>query len=405
MEIILNEGQYGSSLAASIIDILLAIFVLVFTLTNSSTLRFVVNRITTKLNTIADQVETLPGIEVVDDIPEPHVCQIRNTLSNNIKPRGAASARQASPIQEATHNILEPYEVDMAKDYPSPASQTMKDSPASTTTVNSMTSLSTFVQGSGLDKFFSGSSTFLRTVSEKAAVLRGDPTTTLSSPENFKRLMRLSLYQLVIYCDDSGSMRVDNRYENQRELVKRLAHIATRIVPDSYGVELRFINADSASNLGAAEIEEAMLRTRPGGGTQIGTALRAKILQPLVYDVLDDVTRHLDRPLLVFVITDGHPEREPFGAFKDAILECKQKLLKAGYQPNSVVFSVSQIGNNEKAQAFLDGMRNDDDLQDVLTCSSVLLDEEFKALQGDEGKVETWLLKLLAAPVMGQDEV
>jgi len=56
------------------------------------------------------------------------------------------------------------------------------------------------------------------------------------------------------------------------------------------GVDLRFINNNLASNLSEAEVLQTMKNVWPSGVTEIGTNLRKKILQPLVYDMIDSNT-------------------------------------------------------------------------------------------------------------------
>lgn len=77
--------------------------------------------------------------------------------------------------------------------------------------------------------------------------------------------------------------------DSQRELVKRMTRITTKLVPDGKGVGLRFINVPTSwgNQLNEAGVEKAMAGVRPRGGTKIGTMLKQKILQPLIYDRLD----------------------------------------------------------------------------------------------------------------------
>ncbi|PCH33965.1 hypothetical protein WOLCODRAFT_141893 [Wolfiporia cocos MD-104 SS10] len=265
-------------------------------------------------------------------------------------------------------------------------------------------SLDTYVTKSGLERFFAPGDPFLHNLAEKAAALRDDPSSNLGSPENISRLTCLSLYQPVIYCDDSGSMDKHDRYEHQRELVSRIARIATKIVPDDMGVELRFINAPNpAPNLSAAHIDAAVRMVRPSGGTKIGTVLKDKILQPLVYDILSDPQQKLHRPLLVCTITDGCPSAEAADLFQQTIYQCKRSLVDAGYEPNAVMFCISQIGNDESASAFLEKLRGDQAIQDVLYCTTDKLDDAFKELKENERGLEEWLLKLLTRPIMERD--
>ena len=244
----------------------------------------------------------------------------------------------------------------------------------------------------------------------KANALREDPTTDLGKPENIGRLTRLSLYQSVIYCDDSGSMgQFPERYRNQRDLVTRIARIATRIVPDDMaGVDLRFINSPGLERLDANAIERAVDAVTPRGGTKIGTQLREKILKPLVYDVISKpqptAPIPFKRPLLVCTITDGCPYPETRDTLMKAVLECKQKLDAAGYDPTAVMFLISQVGTDDSAAEFLDTLRSEPRIQDVVYVTTENLDKKFEELKTNERGLELWLLRLLTGPIMDRHE-
>jgi len=261
------------------------------------------------------------------------------------------------------------------------------------------------VKSGKFEKFFSPNDPFLQTLAVKANALKDDPTTDLGNPENIKRLTQVSLYRPVIYCDDSGSMKKENRYESQVELVSRIVRIATLLLPkDDADVDLRFINNSFSSRLPADKMKEAMKKVEPRGGTNIGTSLREKILKPFVYDVISKATAAapipFSRPLLVCVITDGSPGPETPNVFRDEIVECKKKLEAKGYDPTSVMFCINQIGTSEDATEFLEGLRQEKDIENVIYCTVDQLDVKFKELRENERALESWLLHLLAKSVV-----
>jgi hypothetical protein len=130
-------------------------------------------------------------------------------------------------------------------------------------------------------------------------------------------------------------MKREGRWNSQAQLVNRIARITTRILPKKEGVALRFINqdTDSALSLNFEQIGETLQRVTWGGDTPIGTNLKSKILQPLVYDKLSS---KLERPLLISIITDGMPDPEPRTTLVNTIVECGDKLESAGYRRESV---------------------------------------------------------------------
>jgi hypothetical protein len=261
------------------------------------------------------------------------------------------------------------------------------------------------VQKGKFEKFFAPSDPFLANLAEKANALREDPTTDLGKPENIKRLTQLSLYRTVIYCDDSSSMSGDeNRYEYLIQLVTRIARIATKIVPDHMaGVDLRF-NDNFASILSEAEVLQTMRKVRPSGVTEIGTNLRKKILQPLVYDMIDSNTSTtpipFERPLLVCIITDGCPVPEGQDVLRDEIVTCKRKLEAKGYEVTSVMYCINQVGTAPEAEHFIDALRNEKTIEEVIYCTVGHLDAKYEELKENERALESWLLDLLTKPIM-----
>ncbi|KAH9932471.1 major facilitator superfamily domain-containing protein [Fomitopsis serialis] len=262
------------------------------------------------------------------------------------------------------------------------------------------------VAASGLQKFFKANDTFVKTVEANAAQLKDDGRSFPVTRQNVTRLIRLSLYHPVLYCDDSGSMTLDSptRWVLQRNVVARIANITTRVLPHPYGVSLRFINAVWAAqdNIPASHVLNAVDRVSPDGGTPLGTNLRNHVLQPLVYDVLDRPdhrARLLERPLLICVVTDGCPGDYEI-QFEDAIAECRQRLVRAGYEPTAVRFCVNQIGNDAGSTMFLERLRSNPNIQDIVYCTTERIDEKFQEFRDNERQLDEWLLRMLSDPIM-----
>ena len=119
-------------------------------------------------------------------------------------------------------------------------------------------------------------------------------------------------------------------WESQTDLVKRIAKIATRVLRQGEGVALGFINQDKASSyLSFADIEKKLQSIiNPTGTTKIGTNLKDKILQPLIFDNLVS-GKVLERPVLISILTDGKPTEDEADELKKAIIECRKKLNEA----------------------------------------------------------------------------
>ena len=67
-----------------------------------------------------------------------------------------------------------------------------------------------YVKETRLGDFFPLSNPFIQTVAEKATNLLADPLDPLSRPGNLKDLVKVSLYQSVIYCGKSSHLRYQN---------------------------------------------------------------------------------------------------------------------------------------------------------------------------------------------------
>ena len=263
------------------------------------------------------------------------------------------------------------------------------------------TSLDTYVTENNLTKFFKPGDRLLKDLAREAIALSKEPSSIYSNLDNVKRLAILSLYQLVVYCDDSGSMGNEKRYEQQADIVVRICDLATKIQNDCC-VDLCFMNDSSAMHLPSEWIPGALRAVRPSGGTTLGTSLRSKILAPLVYNVLDG-DEPLTRPILICAITDGYPYDEPDDAFKNAIIECRSRLLTMDYEHTAVQFLISQIGGDSNAARFLNKLRSDSQLNDMLYCTPDRLDERLRELREAESKLEEWLLRMLTSAMVREE--
>jgi hypothetical protein len=135
-------------------------------------------------------------------------------------------------------------------------------------------------------------------------------------------------------------MMRDMRYQHQADLVARITPITTQLVPDDEGIELRFINKEVEPRMSKPDLDtigKVMADTIFDGWTEIGTNLKKKILQDIVYAPAK--SNALKRPVLISIITDGDPRGpnnstpERRDTLKAAILECGTILRDNGYDP------------------------------------------------------------------------
>ncbi|KAL7919144.1 hypothetical protein ACQKWADRAFT_329988 [Trichoderma austrokoningii] len=251
-----------------------------------------------------------------------------------------------------------------------------------------------------LERFFKGKKGFIQSFAQKIASLEEGSADNLGGEKLLQKRIQVSLYQQVIYCDDSTSMKREGRWESQKELIHRIAEVTTLVLPEGEGVALRFINRDvnNATNLTAEGIKEILdpMTWQPGGDTPIGTNLKSKILQPLVYEKIEKGT--LERPLLIIIITDGMPQPEGSSVLVDAILECERQLQTSKYPPQTVKFMIGQIGAAGSATKFLESLRNNQDLARTTFVTSERLDEKFSEYKANEKNLDQWLIETLFSP-------
>ncbi|CAH0040695.1 unnamed protein product, partial [Clonostachys rhizophaga] len=254
-------------------------------------------------------------------------------------------------------------------------------------------------EGTPAERFFKNNPKFIEELAEKAASLADDLTNHPDLQQGpAPQDAQVTMHQNVIYCDDSSSMHREGRWDSQNQLINRIARVTTRILPEGEGVYMRYINQE-IPNSDSLKFEELLNAVKPltwGGDTPIGTNLKSKILQPLVYSKLPN---DLKRPLLVSVITDGMPEPEPKSTFVNAIAECGDKLEAAGLPRESVKFIIGQVGSANAATEFLQSVGKESRIQDVVFVASERLDVTTSRLEND-WKMDEWLIETLYAPTM-----
>ncbi|RSL83664.1 hypothetical protein CEP52_016661 [Fusarium oligoseptatum] len=201
--------------------------------------------------------------------------------------------------------------------------------------------ISKLLQGTAAERFFKNNPKFISELADKAASLADDPNTPICNKDLFPKTAQVTMHQQVLYCGD------------------------------------------------------AIQLLRPDGNTPIGTNLKSKILEPLVYSKLPN---DLKRPLLISVITDGAPSHEPRRTFIDAIAECGDKLEAAGLPRESVKFMIGQVGTANAATAFLQEIGNETRITNVVFVASEKLDASSN-LEGDTN-MDEWLIETLYAPIM-----
>ncbi|GKZ27914.1 hypothetical protein AbraCBS73388_006660, partial [Aspergillus brasiliensis] len=196
-----------------------------------------------------------------------------------------------------------------------------------------------------------------------------DPATT-------PKVAIMALYDFVILCDDSKSMRKDKgtRIRALEDTCQRVAEIANEV--QDQDVYLRFLNNSEDQHLGKLspiEIQNQLKKVKYLGVTRLGNVLQTKIVAPLIFDPLENNLPA--KPLIVIVVTDGHPQGEPENCFAETIMDCKKRLSELSEQQAGAIFIISRVGNDANAETFLSSLRMNEELQEMIYCCQDQLDD------------------------------
>jgi len=215
-------------------------------------------------------------------------------------------------------------------------------------------------------------------------------------------LVKLSLFDIVLYIDDSGSMAFEEggeRIDDLKLILSRVAY-ATSLF-DQDGIQVRFMNNRTEGNNITTENQALQLvqQIKFSGLTPLGTQMWQKILQPLVLGPAR--AGSLQKPVVVIAITDGTPAGENKDEIVNVILRTDQELKRTRYGPDAVSYQFAQVGNDQKATRFLEELDNHPQIGGLIDCTSnfELEQAEMSRKSGIDLTPEMWLVKLLMGPI------
>ncbi|OGM41671.1 hypothetical protein ABOM_009990 [Aspergillus bombycis] len=238
--------------------------------------------------------------------------------------------------------------------------------------------------------------------------------TTAPTTKNLLTLAVAQLYTPVLYIDDSGSMgwglqgqndtSSSKRVDAAKHLVGELMDILDWVNPDALqGIgttSIRFINRDvgNADKLTSDQIKQHMSQMTLPGGTPLGTNLRSKILNPLIYNPIN-ANQDLRAPYLIMTIGDGVPNGETRDTFRNEIVGAANFLKGAKYSPEAVKFTFSQIGTDADAEAFRNELINNPLPDHTLYVSSDRFDQDYDINKGNSERLKANLMSWLSGLV------
>lgn len=214
-------------------------------------------------------------------------------------------------------------------------------------------------------------------------------------------LVRLALYDVVIYADDSGSMAFEEngeRIDDLKLIISRAAYIAALF--DDDGIEVRFMNSQLDGNglRSEQEVLNLVSRVQFRGLTPLGTNLNEKVLKPLVLGPAR--ANRLKKPVLVITITDGTPAGESQNTVNNVIVQAKNELSRSPYGPGALGLQFAQVGNDLRASEFLSKLDTDPVVGRMIDATSNYEVEsaQMQAL-GIQLDPQTWLVKMLLGAI------
>ncbi|KXT14437.1 hypothetical protein AC579_8370 [Pseudocercospora musae] len=219
-------------------------------------------------------------------------------------------------------------------------------------------------------------------------------------------IVRLALYDVVIYVDDSGSMSFEENGERIKDLqliLQRAAFAATLF--DDDGVDIRFMNEDlpiqDISHIRSEQqIEQLLARKRYKGLTPFGTELRKKVVDPILVQRLN--SGQMQKPILIIGITDGQPAGENQNALMETVQYACQAAQRSPYGQGAVAFQFAQVGNDQKATEFLAKLDNDPIVGREVDCTSNYENESAEMARANppvDLTPDLWMIKLILGAI------
>lgn len=228
-------------------------------------------------------------------------------------------------------------------------------------------------------------------------------------------IVKLALYDIVLYIDDSGSMQFEeegSRIKDLRLILERVSFAATLF--DADGISLRFMNTDLSGMRDQqgrplqdgvsteAQIETIMRGVQFKGLTPMGTSLRKKVIDEIVIGKAQQ--NQLRKPVLVIAITDGQPAGEPQNAVFDTIRYAFDTLQQRfpQYGRGGVAFEFAQVGNDEMAKKFLGKLDEDPQIGPMVDCTSNYENEQEEMSRANppvDLTPDLWIIKLLLGAI------
>ncbi|KAI4650179.1 uncharacterized protein J4E79_009446 [Alternaria viburni] len=226
-------------------------------------------------------------------------------------------------------------------------------------------------------------------------------------------IVKLALYDIVLYIDDSGSMQFEeegSRITDLRLILDRVSFAATLF--DNDGISVRCMNTDlsgARSQQGRplqdgvateAQVAEIMRGVNFKGLTPMGTSMEKKVINEIV--IPKARSGQMQKPVLVIAITDGQPAGESSAKIFEVIKETYRQLQSTPYGRGAVAFEFAQVGNDTTARQFLSRLDEDPEVGPMVDCTSNFENEQEEMMRANppvDLTPDLWIIKLLLGAI------
>ncbi|RYO83037.1 hypothetical protein DL766_005736 [Monosporascus sp. MC13-8B] len=202
---------------------------------------------------------------------------------------------------------------------------------------------------------------------------------------------RLALYDFLVLCDDSRSMRSDGGLakSTQEATVGGLFDILKDLGSEGLFSIIPFEEEEHERIKDAAGVKRALHSIRYGTS--------AKALKPLEERIIRRLKKQAKKgalpPTVIVVMTDGDTgEVTDFG---NAIGRFKRVLRQHGYGGPAALFLICRVGNDVKAAKTLEALNDNEAINDVVLYPKDQLDLKLKETNGDVNGYIGWVVREL----------
>ncbi|KAH0366707.1 hypothetical protein KCU65_g5090, partial [Aureobasidium melanogenum] len=268
-------------------------------------------------------------------------------------------------------------------------------------------SLQQTIQEKGLQAFYPPNSPVLDQIANKASMQVDRLCQQWRiNKEIGNDIVKLALYDVVLYIDDSGSMKFEENGERIKDLQLILERVATAATLfDDDGISVRFMNDNPPQHMvehikTEQQISQLVSGHKFSGLTPMGTELRKKVVDGIITPAIR--SRQMRKPILVITITDGQPAGEPTTAVFDTVRYAVQEASNSQYGRGAVAFQFAQVGNDEKAREFLGKLDDDPVVGQMVDCTSNFENESAEMARANppvDLTPDLWILKLILGAI------